>query len=458
MFESVVILLLLFTGGFLTLRTRFFSIRHPVKVARALVGNLLRPPQQDCTGRTITPFQAMSTTLAGTLGVGSISGIATAITLGGPGSIFWMWVSAFFGMTTKYAEIVLAVHFSSPSDRTGGPMIYLKKGLSSPFLACFFCVCCVAASFGIGGMVQSNAIAQALDFSFGVPGFVTGCVFTLLAAFVILGGIQRIARFSEKLVPTMSLCYFVLAIIAILRHSSQIPAVFTQIFSQAFSVRAAAGGVFGSAAFYALRYGVSRGIFSNEAGLGSSPIAHTCTAQKSPAREGVLGIFEVFIDTFVMCTLTALVILTSGIADCGLDASALVGAAFGVSFGSFGEMFVSISIVFFAFSSILGWCFYAEQCLRHLFQNAYYPILFYRMALLFSVMLGAVLKLQVVWGIADCFNMAMAIPNLIGLLGLSSLVVLETKRYFAPQSIRKISHSRRIRFPAKGCAPMKHGN
>ncbi len=435
-FESTVVWLLLGCGVFLSVSMKFFPITKFFTVAKLIFSSLFSKKSvtgQD--GQKLTPFQAMSTTLAGTLGVGSISGIATAITIGGPGAVFWMLVSAVLGMSTKYAEIFLSIYYPASNGEVGGPMRYLKKGLNSVFLPSIFCIFCIAASFGIGSMVQSNSIAQSMSFSFSVPAYLSGIITTVLAGIVIIGSVKRIASFSEKIVPIMSILYFILTIGAILLNIDRLLPAFKMIFDSAFNFKSAAGAATGILTNSAVKYGVSRGVFSNEAGLGSSPIAHACSTQSSPVKEGLLGVFEVFLDTVVMCTLTALVLLTAPQKHPGLDASALTAACFSDTFGNFGERFVSISIVFFAFSSIIGWCFYSEQCLKYLFKKPYYPILIYRTVFLLSVLAGAVMQLANVWSLSDLFNMAMALPNIFGVILLSPIVIKHTNEFFLKQKL-----------------------
>ncbi len=430
-FESTVAILLLASGIYLTAAMRFFPFLKFKTVTKLIFKSLFSGKKDNSSNqKKLTPFQAVSTTLAGTLGVGSISGIAAAITIGGAGSVFWMLVSAFFGMSVKYAEIYLAVHFGTYKNGVGGPMRYLQKGLRSNILPAFFCISCVVASFGIGAMVQSNSIADSMSFSFNIPTYVSGICVTVLVGFVIIGSVHRIASFSEKIVPFMSIFYFALAVSSIFLNIERLFPAVKMIILDAFNFKSAAGGVFGFLSSSAVRYGISRGVFSNEAGLGSSPIAHACSSQSSPTDEGFLGIFEVFVDTVVMCTLTALVILTSSQAYPNLDASALTAACFSDTFGSLGEKFVSIAIVFFAVTSITGWCFYSEQCLKYLFEKPYYPILIYRILLLMSVLAGSVMQLKQVWAVSDFFNMAMALPNIFGVIILSPIVIRSTNKYF----------------------------
>lgn len=429
-FESTVAWTLLGCGIFLTVSMRFFPFTKFFTVSKLIIHSLFYKSADKKSSKTLTPFQAMSTTLAGTLGVGSISGIAAAVTIGGPGAVFWMLISALFGMAVKYTEIYLAVHFGTFKNGVGGPMRYLEKGLKSIFLPSFFCISCIAASFGIGAMVQSNSIADSLSFSFNIPPFVSGITVTLLAGFVIIGSVKRIAAFSEKIVPFMSIFYFVLAFSAVALNIERLIPALKIILEDAFNFKSATGGALGILSSPAVKYGISRGVFSNEAGLGSSPIAHACSEQKSCVHEGLLGVFEVFIDTVIMCTVTAFVLLTAPNSHQGLDASALTAACFSDTFGYMGEKFISISIVFFAFSSITGWCFYAEQCLKYLFKKPYYPILIYRIILLLSVFSGSVMQLKKVWAAADFFNMTMALPNIFGVLLLSPIVIRSTNKFF----------------------------
>lgn len=425
----LMLLLMAFIGLYFTLRTRFFQF---TKLGKVLRHTLMGKREKGAEG-TVSPLQATSTALAGTMGTGNIVGIATAITAGGAGAVFWMWVSAFLGMMTKYAEIVLAVKFREKNDAgelVGGPMYYIEKGLGQKWLAVLFAVFCTLASFGIGNMTQVNAISQTLSTSFGIEPLLSGVVCAVLVGFVILGGMKRIAGITSAIVPLLSVFYIAGALAAICFRASALPEAFSMIFSQAFEFRSVGGGVLGYGFSQAVRFGFSRGVFSNEAGLGSAPIAHASSHTEEPAEQGLWGIFEVFADTIVVCTLTALVILTSGVFGTGnLDGADLTAAAFSQSLGKSAGIFLSVSVSLFAFATLIGWCYYGERCVEYLFHSRR-AVLYYRSVYVVLIVLGAVMELHLVWDISDTLNGCMAIPNLIAVLGLSGIVLEETKRWY----------------------------
>lgn len=435
------LVLLVGTGIFFTFRMNFFQVR---KFIFAMKETLMKMfvKQENLEEGAITPFQAVSTALAATVGTGNIAGVATAIALGGPGAIFWMWTSAFFGMMTKFAEVVLAVHYREKSPDggwSGGPMYYIKNGLKSKWLASAFAILGAFAAFGIGNMVQSNSIAQALNTSFNIPNYITGIVLAIAAALVILGGLKRIASVTEKLVPFMALFYILGGVAILILNASGIPAAFGEIFKHAFSARAATGGFVGVTVMRAMRYGIARGVFTNEAGLGSAPIAHANAQTDHPVRQGLWGIFEVFVDTILICSITALAILSTGVwmpvntGGVQLTGAALTTAAFNKGLPGPGGVIVAIGILLFAFSTILGWAFYGEKCAEYLFGpkvNKYYRMLWIPL-----VFVGTVANLELIWGIADTMNGLMAIPNLIALLGLSGVVFKLTKEFFTNKSL-----------------------
>lgn len=423
------LILLLGFGVCITIATKFFQFTHFPLMLKKTLGSLFHQKKDREHG--ISPFQAVSTALAGTLGTGNIIGVATAIVSGGPGAIFWMWVSAFFGMMTKYAEVVLAVKYRSFGENgepVGGPMYYISKGMNCKWLAVVFCIFCCLASFGIGSMVQSNSVSGALYVTFHIPAFITGILLAVLVAVVILGGVQRIGKITEKVVPFMAVSYTFFAVLALCFHFSAIDDAFCLIFQSAFTYHAAIGGGIGYTVSMAIRYGMSRGVFSNEAGLGSAPIAHAAADTKSPVEQGMWGIFEVFFDTIVMCTLTALVLLTSGLCQTGLDGADLTLGAFSSSVGSFAEQIIAIAMVFFAFASMIGWAYYGEKSIEYIFKKRMF-ITAYRVIYVLSVALGAVAALSAVWEISDTLNGLMIIPNLAALIYLSPVVVKETKLY-----------------------------
>lgn len=435
----VMLALLVGTGVYLSFRIGFIQVSKFGYMWKNTIGTLFGKKTKKKLVDGITPFQAVSTALASTVGTGNITGIATAITLGGPGAVFWMWVSAFFGMVTKYSEILLALTFrekNAKGENVGGPMYYIENGLGWKWLAVIFAIFATMASFGIGNIAQSNSIAQALDKSFGIPVLASGIFFAIIVAVVIIGGIKSIARVNEKIVPFMAAFYIICAVIALIVNFKEIPAAFGLIFGNAFTLPSAAGGVAGYTIMMAMRYGFARGVFSNEAGLGSAPIAHAASSTKDPVEQGLWGIFEVFLDTIVICTLTALVVLTSGLWNTGIDGAPLSIAAFNQALpGNIGGIGVTIGMVLFATSTMFGWSYYGEKALEYLFKNASASvgrivIIIYRCLFVFMVVIGAVGGLKLVWDIADTLNGLMAIPNLIALLALSGVVIKTTKKGF----------------------------
>lgn len=424
------ILLFLLTGIWFTILSRGMQLTRFKLVFKNTLGSLGRSRHQKQNG--ISPFQAMSTALAGTMGVGNLTGIAAAMSLGGPGAIFWMWVSAFFGMMTKYAEVLLAVKFrrqKADGSYYGGPMYYMQDGLGARWMAVLFCVLCVASCVGGGNMTQSNAISMVAAGYFGLPGWVSGLFVCLCIGLVIIGGIRRIAAVTEWVIPFLTILYLVSAVVALFLRRAYIPAAFASIFSAAFSTQSAVGGAVGYGVSRAVRFGIARGIFTNEAGLGSAPIAHAAADAKHPAAQGLWGVFEVFADTLVVCTLTALVILTSGVAEGGFTGAGMTAEAFSAVLGPFGGWMVAFSLIFFAIAAILGWSFYGEQSLVYLLPGRKKVLIFYRVAFLCCCFMGCVLKIDLVWALADIFNAMMAAPNLLALLCLSDVVYKTTWEY-----------------------------
>lgn len=416
--------LLLGAGVFLTVKLRFFQLFGLQFIWKNTIGTLLSKKEARSGGRNISPFQAVTTALAGTMGVGNIAGVATALVAGGPGAIFWMWVSAFFGMITKYAEIFLAVKYRQ-TDKTGryfgGPMYYMEQGLGKKWLAGVFAVLCAATSLGIGNLTQINSVSTAVYSAFNVPTVWSGTLVAVVVALVIFGGVKRIASVTEMVIPFISILYIFAAGTFLYIHRGEIGTAFALIFQGALSPRTAAGGIAGYTVSQALRLGLSRGVFTNEAGLGSAPIAHAAADCKSPAHQGVWGIFEVFLDTIVVCTITALVVLTaqSGMLwHNGLDGAQLTSAAFATTFGSLGSKFIAISIVFFAVSAMLGWCYYGEMALRYLCAGSKWAIGGYRLLFIACIFLGATGELRLVWSMSDILNALMALPNIFAILAL----------------------------------------
>ncbi len=381
----------------------------------------------------ITPFNALMTSLSATIGTGNIAGVGTAIALGGPGAVFWMWCTALVGMATKYAEAVLAVKYrevDEEGNHVGGPMYYIKNGLGDnwKWLGGAFAIFGALAGFGIGNMVQANSVADAMQTNLGVPFWITGVVMAVLVFAVLIGGIRRIAQVAGKLVPFMAIAYVAGGLVVILFNLSEVPAALALIVTQAFTPTAATGGFAGAAVMLAIQMGVARGIFSNEAGLGSAPIAHAAAQTKDPVRQGSVAMLGTFIDTLVVCTITALVIVMSGMWSSGESGAALSSAAFGAELPGFGEWVVTFGLMIFAFTTMLGWSVYGERCVEYLFGVK--SILPFRLLWVLAIPLGATVKLSFVWLVADTLNALMAIPNLLALLLLSPVVFKVTREYF----------------------------
>ncbi len=422
------LMILVGTGVILTIILRFINIRK-LPASIKLVFKSIKPEEKE---GDITPFQALTTALSATVGTGNIAGVATAITLGGPGAVFWMWVCAFFGMATKYSEAVLAVKYRRTlvdGTISGGPMEYISRGLGLKWLGIVFAVFGVIASMGIGNMVQSNSVALAFSEAFGIPNITTGIVLSILTAAVILGGIKRIGNVTAKIIPLMALFYVGFALIILITNITEIPQIFGIIFKHAFTPCAAGGGFAGAAVSQAVRFGFARGIFSNEAGLGSSPIAHAAAQTDSPVRQGLIAMTEVFIDTIIICSMTAFIILLStDVWQSGLESSALTAHAFNTFLPGIGKYIVAISLSAFAYSTLLGWSYYGEECIEFLLGiKARFP---YRIIFCGLIIAGAYAEVKLVWDFSDTANGAMAIPNLVGLLGLSYVVYQETIKYF----------------------------
>lgn len=437
-------------GFYLSIRTNFLQIRKFPYAIKTTLGRIFR--KRDASDGAITPFQAVCTALAATVGTGNIAGVAGAIAIGGPGAIFWMWVSALFGMCTKYAEVTLAVHYreiNANGELVGGPMYYIKNGLSKKWhwLAYLFAAFGVLTVFGTGNATQVNTITTAINSALlnynvisesavSTSNLIIGIIIAILIAMILLGGIKRIGHVTEKLVPFMALLYILLGLGVILLNIQNVPAVFASIFRGAFQPRAVTGGIVLSM-FTSLKKGVSRGIFSNEAGLGTGSIAHACADTKKPVKQGMFGIFEVFTDTIVICTLTALVILCSGVAvDYGKAAGAeLTILGFTSTYGSWVSIFTAIAMCCFAFSTAVGWGLYGARCIEFLFSEKVikpFMVIYSLVAIL-----GATANLGLMWSIAETFNGLMAIPNLIALFLLSGTVVKLTKEYFAGEGKTK---------------------
>ncbi len=424
--------IILVTGLFLTFQLQLLQLRRFPYILRRTLGSLLQAEKTRPSAGEITPFQALATALAATIGTGNIAGVATAIFLGGPGAIFWMWVSAFFGMAIKYSEVVLAVHYRTRvrGSIAGGPMYFLERGLRKPFLAVLFALFGSLAALGIGNMVQANSVADAVRATFGFPVYLTGFFMALISAMIILGGIKRIALITTSVVPFMAFFYLTGSLFILVFFRQQIPAALGHIFAGAFRGQAAAGGFAGATVLNAWRFGISRGIFTNEAGLGSASIAHAAARTPHPVRQGLWGVMEVFIDTHVVCTMTALVLLVTGAWQAGLEGAPMTVEAFNRGLpGNIGQYVVAIGLIFFAFSTILSWAYYGEKCLEYLFGSR--SVHFYRTMWIIFIFIGSLGGLRALWYLADILNGLMAFPNLLGLLGLSSVITRLTREYFA---------------------------
>lgn len=418
------------TGVFLTIGLRFMPWR---KLPEGLALSV-RPSRG---AGDISPFQALMTALAATVGTGNIAGVATAIYFGGPGALFYMWVIALVGMATKYSEAVLAVAYREVDElgnHVGGPMYYIKNGVGAKFptlalvLAPAFAIFTALAGFGIGNGVQANSVAHALSDNFGVPALVSGLVMMVAVGLVLIGGIRRIAEVASALVPTMIVAYIGGAVIVLAFNYEAIPAAFGLIFQYAFTPTAAEGGAIGASIMLAIRWGFARGIFSNEAGLGSAAIAHAAAKTDDPIQQGLVGMVGVFIDTLIVCTLTGLVIITSGLWTGDVNGAALTSAAFANTV-SWGGALVAVSLALFAFTTLLGWSYYGERAVEFLFGiKAIWP---YRIVWVLAIPVGAVTSLDLVWNMADALNAMMALPNLIALFILAPAVFAMTRNYWA---------------------------
>ena len=434
-------------GLYLSIRTRFLQIRKFPYAMKVTLGRMMK--KKEASDGALTPFQAVCTALAATVGTGNVAGVAGAIAIGGPGAVFWMWVSALLGMCTKFAEVTLAVHFretNAQGDLVGGPMYYIKNGLDKKwhFLAYLFAAFGVLAVFGTGNATQVNTITTAIDSalsSFNIlpadavklVNLIIGVALAIIIALILIGGIKRIGNVTSKLVPFMAIMYIVLALGVIFFHIKAVPAVFASIIEGAFHPASVTGGVVGSF-FMSMKKGVSRGIFSNEAGLGTGSIAHACADTKKPVKQGFFGIFEVFVDTIIICTMTALVILCSGVpVNYGEAAGAeLTISGFTAVYGNWVSIFTAVAMCCFAFSTIIGWGLYGTRCIEFLLgsrSNKPFMVLYSLTAIV-----GATMNLGLMWSIAETFNGLMVIPNLIAVFLLSGVIVKLTKEYFAKEN------------------------
>ncbi len=433
LWDYALLFLLVATGIYFTVRLGFIQIRKFGEGMRRLFGNFSLSGKK--AGKDgMSSFQALTTAIAAQVGTGNITGCATALYSGGPGAIFWMWLSAFFGMATIYSEAVLAQRFrttDADGNVTGGPLYYIRaafRGKFGKFLSGFFAVAIILALGFMGNMVQSNSISDAFYTAFGIPHLAVGIVVAVIAAFIFLGGVRRIASFTEKIVPVMALFYIVGSLIILCINRANLLPALQSIFVCAFDPQAMLGGALGLTMREAMRYGVARGLFSNEAGMGSTPHAHAMAQVKQPQDQGIIAMMGVFIDTFIVLTLTALVILSSGLLEPvtgALKGTPLAQAAFNAAFGSFGNAFVAICMFFFAFSTIIGWYFFGEVNVKALFGKKAVKV--YALLVVVFIVIGSMQKVDLVWNLSDMFNGLMVLPNLIGLLALSGLVVRITK-------------------------------
>ena len=455
------LILLVGTGIYLSIRVGFIQFSKFGYAMKNTLGKAFK--KQDVGKGEVTPFQAMCTALAATVGTGNIAGVTGAIVAGGPGAVFWMWLSALFGMVTKYSEVVLAVKYrerNEKGDWVGGPMYYIKNGLGKnwAWLGTIFCIFGALAAFGIGNMTQVNTIASSINGAidafggntgahaiqlFGqivpVSSIVIGAIVAVIVAITLLGGIKRIGSVTEMMVPVMAAIYIIGSLIVIIANGAYIGQALVMVFKGAFSARAALGGAFGITIMQTIQKGVGRGVFSNEAGLGSAPMAHAASSENDPVKQGMFGIFEVFMDTIIICTMTSLVVLTSVcrggiIIDWGTSGGTeLIAAAFGSVIGSKpGALIVAIGISLFALSTILSWSLYGTRCCEYLLGMKATKV--YQVIFICFVVIGATLEMNLVWNIADTLNGLMAIPNLIALLGLSGVTIKLTKDFFAKKN------------------------
>jgi AGCS family alanine or glycine:cation symporter len=428
----LMLILILGTGLYLMYGLSFMPLRRIAYSFKLLWQGREKKGEGD-----IAPFNALMTSLSATIGTGNIAGVATAIFLGGPGALFWMWCTALVGMATKYAEAVLAVKYreiDSKGLHIGGPMFYIKNGLKPhwAWLGTCFALFGAIAGFGIGNTIQANSVADVINSTFAVPHMVTGIIMAVLAALVLIGGIKRIASVAGKLVPLMAFAYISAGLIILFINIEALPQAITLIFSHAFTPAAATGGFAGAAVWAAIRFGVARGIFSNEAGLGSAPIAHAAACTDSPVQQGSIAMLGTFIDTIILCSITGLVIISTGVWTQGENGASLSSAAFESALPGIGNYIVTIGLSVFAFTTILGWSFYSEKCVEYLFgEGAITP---FRICWIIAVPIGATANLNLMWLVADTLNALMALPNLIALILLSPVVFKLTQEHFKNQS------------------------
>ena len=435
MWGPPLITLLVGTGIFLTIRLHLLQVFRLPK-ALGLIFKAKNHGEGD-----VSSFKALCVALAATVGTGNIVGVATAVKVGGPGAIFWMWMAAFFGMATKYAEGLLAVKYRSTDEKgeiAGGPMFYIRNGMGEKYkpLATFFAVATIRVAYlGIGTFPQVNAIVDSVNISFGVPKFATDIVLTLLIAAITLGGLQSIAKVASKVIPFMAVMYIAISLGLILMHLDAVPAAVSLILESAFTGTAAAGGFAGSTIMMAMQNGIARGVFSNESGLGSAPIAAAAAKTKHPAEQGLISMTGTFIDTIIICTMTGLALVLTGVWQGDAAGAAMTSAAFASVYGFLGSQLLTIALALFAFTTILGWNYYGERACIYLMGTK--GVLPYRVIFIALIASGAFLKLEAIWILADIVNGLMAIPNLIALIALSGVVVAETKSYLAEEEASK---------------------
>ena len=427
MWGPPLITLLVGTGIYLTIRLKLLQV---FRLPKAL--KLIFKAQNNGRG-DVSSFKALCVALAATVGTGNIVGVATAVKVGGPGAIFWMWIAAFFGMATKYSEGLLAVKFRSIDEKgeiAGGPMFYIRNGMGEKWkpLATFFALACIGvAYFGIGTFPQVNAIVDSMQIAFGFPKIATDVILTVFIAAITLGGLQSIAKVASGIVPFMALTYVAISLGLIILNLDQVPAAIAMIINDAFTGAAAAGGFAGSTVMMAMQNGVARGVFSNESGLGSAPIAAAAAKTKWPAEQGLISMTGTFIDTIIICSMTGLALVLTGVWQGDAAGAAMTSAAFASAYGLFGSQLLTIALVLFAFTTILGWNYYGERACIYLFGNK--GVLPYRLIFIALIASGAFLKLEAIWILADIVNGLMAIPNLIALIALSGVIVAETNKY-----------------------------
>jgi AGCS family alanine or glycine:cation symporter len=419
------LLLIAITGLFLTIGLKAYPILNVKKGFSLLWSGRKAKGEGDITG-----FNALMTSLSATIGTGNIAGVATAIAMGGPGALFWMWMIALVGMATKYAEAVLAVHYREQDENgnfVGGPMYYIKNGLGDnwKWMAAAFAFFGMIAGFGIGNGVQANSVADVMHNSFDIPELASGIIMAILAALVLLGGIKRIATVAGKLVPFMAITYIIAGLILLVINFERIPDAFNTILTHAFTPISAVGGFAGATVWAALRFGIARGVFSNEAGLGSAPIAHAAAQTNNPVQQGTIAMLGTFIDTLVICTITGLVIVSSGVWQTGESGATLTSLAFSEGLPAIGEYIVTFGLIVFAFTTLLGWSFYGEKCAEYLFGVK--SIIIFRVIWVIAIPVGATFQLDLAWLVADTLNALMALPNLVALLLLSPVVFKLTK-------------------------------